>query len=172
MRRFGAVIVAVALTGCATAIHHDLQNIPVTSMPSGASVRLDCGRGAMSVGTTPMTLTLQRRDRACTITLTKTGWQNSIVQFHRTVAPAALTNVIPAGLAAGIVESNHVEIAGNNGSTSGGVVTASASGSGSISPAAVAGIVLSAGLLIDLRTGAIFEQSPRRVDVTLRSLRP
>ena len=171
MRRFGAVIVAVALTSCATAIHHDLQSIPVTSTPPGASVQLDCGRGAMSVGTTPMTLTLQRRDRACMITLTKTGWQQSIVQFHRTLAPAALTNVVPAGLAAGIVESSHVEIAGSNGSTSGGIVTASASGSGSISPVAVAGIVLSAGLLIDLRTGAIFEQSPRRVDIRLEPKR-
>jgi len=171
MRRFGAVIVAVALTSCATAIHHDLQSIPVTSTPPGASVQLDCGRGAMSVGTTPMTLTLQRRDRACMITLTKTGWQQSIVQFHRTLAPAALTNVVPAGLAAGIVESSHVEIAGNNGSTSGGIVTASASGSGSISPVAVAGIVLSAGLLIDIHTGAVFEQSPRRVDIRLEPKR-
>ncbi|MDQ6800038.1 MAG: PEGA domain-containing protein [Acidobacteriota bacterium] len=161
-----ALFLAVALSGCATAIHHDLQEVPVASTPAGARVYLDCGRGAMNVGTTPMTLVLRRRD-ACSITLSKTGWRDAVVRFHRAPSAAALTNAIPAALAAGIVSSSHVDIAANNGSTSGGIVTASASGSGSMSPAAVGAIVLSAALLVDIGSGALFEQSPRRVDVRL-----
>jgi len=165
------IAITLTLTGCATALHHDLQNIPIASTPEGASVRLDCGRGAMNVGTTPMTLTIRRRDSGCAITLAKAGWRDSVVRLHRTLAPATLTNVIPAALAVGIVESSHVDFAASNGSAESGIVTASASGSGSISPAAVAGIVLSAGLLVDIGSGAVFEQSPRRVEVRLEPKR-
>ena len=124
----------------------------------------------MNIGTTPMTLVLRRRD-ACSVTLSKVGFRDAVVRLHRRPSAATLTNVFPAGLAAGIASSSHVDIAANNGSTSGGVVTASASGSGSISPAAVGAIVLSAGLLVDVGSGAFFEQTPRRVDVRLEPTR-
>ena len=114
-----------------------------------------------------MTLVLRRRD-TCSVTLSKAGFRDAVVQLHRRPSAATLTNVLPAGLAAGIASSSHIDIAGNNGSTSGGVVTASASGSGSISPAAVGGIVLSTGLLVDIGSGAFFEQTPKRIDIVLR----
>jgi len=161
-----ALFLAVALTGCATAIHHDLQEVPVASTPAGARVYLDCGRGAMNIGTTPMTLVLRRRD-TCIVTLSKVGYRDAVVRLHRRPSAATFANVLPAGLAAGIASSNHVDIAGSNGSTSGGIVTVSASGSGSISPAAVGAIVLSTGLLVDIGSGAFFEQTPKRIDVNL-----
>jgi hypothetical protein len=170
MRSLACLLIGTALTSCATAIHHDRQEVPVSSTPAGAIVHLDCGRGLMNVGTTPMTLVLRRRD-VCAVTLSKPGWRDAVVRFHRTPSAAAFTNVIPAALVAGIVSSSHVDIAANNGSSSGGIVTASASGSGSISPAAVGAIVLSAGLLVDIGSGAVFEQRPRRVDVRLEPRR-
>ncbi len=124
----------------------------------------------MNIGTTPMTVVLRRRD-ACAITLSKVGYRDAFVRFHRAPSIATFANVLPAGLAAGIASSSHVDVAASNGSTSGGVVTASASGSGSISPAAVGAIVLSTGLLVDVGSGAFFEQSPRRVDVRLEPTR-
>lgn len=42
----GLFFAGVTLTGCATIIHHDYQDVPVTSQPSGLQVFLDaypCG---------------------------------------------------------------------------------------------------------------------------------
>src|SRR6266851_3564318 len=156
MRSLGWLLIGTTLTSCATAIHHDRQEVPVSSVPAGPIAHLDCGHGPMNVGTTPMTLVLRRRD-VCAVTLSKPGWHDAVVRFHRPPSAAAFANVIPAALVAGIVSSSHVDIAANNGSTSGGVVTASASGSGSMSPAAVGAFVLSAGLLVDIGSGALFE---------------
>src|SRR5260370_41374059 len=106
MRPLGRVLWGTTLPGCAPAIHHDRQEVPVSSTPAGAIVHLDCRRGAMNVGTTPMTLVLRRRD-VCSITVSKPGWRDAVVRFHRTPSAAAVTNVIPAARAAGIVSSSH-----------------------------------------------------------------
>ena len=162
------MILAVALSGCATAIHSDLQQVPVTSTPSGAEVTLDCGRGATVVGMTPMTLMMRRRDSKCTVFIVKSGWVGTRVDFHRVPSVAALGNVVPALLAAGIIANSNVDFSASNGSTSGGgVVNVTGSGWGSVSPPAVAGIVFSGALLIDAGSGALFAQSPARVDVRL-----
>ena len=171
MRSLVALLASLALVRCATAAHSDLQQVPVASTPAGAEVTLDCGRGATRVGTTPMTLVMRRRDSGCTIFIDKIGWLGTRVDFHRVPSPAALGNVVPALLAGGIVASSNVDFSASNGSTQGGVVNVSASGSGSVSPAAVAGVVFSGALLIDAGSGALFAQSPARVDVRLEPKR-
>jgi hypothetical protein len=170
MHRLGAVLAAVALSSCATALHHDLQDIPLASAPSGASVILDCGRGAMHAGVTPMTLTLRRRD-SCSVTLQKSDYRDEFIQFHRTIDPAVLGNVIPAAGAAVLASGTNIDVSGSNGTTSGGTVTASASGSASFSPAVAGGVVLSIGVLVDIGSGAALMQTPRRVDVRLEPKR-
>src|SRR5437867_3288856 len=172
MRSIVALLAAVALMRCATAAHSELQRVPVTSTPAGAEVTLDCGRGATRVGTTPMTLMMRRRDSRCMLFIVKNGWRGTRVDFHRVPSIAALGNVIPALLAGGIAASSNVDFSATNGSTQGGgVVNVSASGSGSVSPAAVAGVVLSGALLIAAGSGALFAQSPSRGDVTLEPKR-
>jgi hypothetical protein len=171
VRSIVALFAAVTLTRCATAAHSDLQQVPVTSTPAGAEVTLDCGRGATRVGTTPMTLMMRRRDSRCTVFIVKDGWRGTRVDFHRVPSVAALGNVVPALLAGGIVASSNVDFSASNGTTQGGVVNVSASGSGSVSPAAVAGVVLSGALLIDAGSGALFAQSPSRIDVRLEPKR-
>ncbi len=119
------------------------------------------------IGKTPITLVLQRRDSHCSLTLTKNGWQDERVIFRRLPSPVALTNALPALLAGGIVANSRIDFSASNGSTSGGVVSVSASGSGSVSPVVVAGIVFSGAMLVDIGSGALFEQRPTRVDVRL-----
>ncbi len=171
MRSLVLLLTAVVLTGCATAIHHQLQQVPINSTPAGAAVTLDCGRGATRVGTTPMTLVMRRRDSGCSIFIVKPGWMGTRVDFHRIPSAAALTNVLPALLAGGIVANSNVDFSASNGSTSGGVVNVSATGSGTVSPVAVAGVVFSGALLIDVGSGALFEQLPTRVNVRLEPKR-
>jgi hypothetical protein len=168
--RLTCFVIAFTLSGCATVLHHDLQEVPVSSTPPGANVYLDCGRGAMNAGLTPMTLVLPRRD-ACFVTLRKSGWSDAVVRLHRTPSVAALGNVAAAGIVAAIASSSHIDVAGTNGTTTGGTVTASASGSTSMPAGTVGAIVLSAGVLVDIGTGAFWEQRPRRVDVTLQPTR-
>jgi len=93
------------------------------------------------------------------------------VDLHRTIAAASLFDVLAAGAAAAIVANSNIDFSAENGTSSGGDVTVSASGSGSISPAAVGGVVLSGAALVDVATGALFAHVPSRVDVTLRPRR-
>jgi hypothetical protein len=168
MRHLVALLIAVAFSSCATAAHSDMQQVPVTSTPAGAEVTLDCGRGATRVGTTPITLMMRRRDSRCSVFIVKDGWLGARVDFHRVPSLAALGNVVPALLAGGIVASGNVDFSASSGSMSGGgVVDVTGSGWGSVSPAAVAGVVFTGALLIDAGSGALFAQSPSRVNVTL-----
>ena len=171
MRHAIAVLAAVLLAGCATALHSDFEKIPVTSTPSGADVTLDCGRGEMRIGTTPLTLMLHRKDAGCFVTIAKSGWIGARVDFHRSIAAATLLDVAAGALAAGVVANSNIDFSAQNGTASGGDVNVSASGSGSVSPAAVGGVVLSGAVLVDAATGALFSHSPSRVDVTLRPKR-
>ena len=169
MSRLAAALFAiVALTRCATVIHHDLQPVSITSEPSGANVTLDCGRGETRIGMTPLTLMLRRGDSHCSVLIVKSGWVGTRVDFHRVLAPAALTDVAAGLLVGAIVANSNVDFSASNGTASGGVVNVSASGSASVSPAAVAGVVFSGALLVDAASGALFAQSPARVVVTLK----
>jgi hypothetical protein len=168
MRRTIVAVVAVSLAGCATAMHRNLQEVPVASTPAGATVRLDCGRGETTVGSTPTSIFLHRSESHCKLTLSKSGWRDAHIEFRRMPSPAALGNAVPALLAGVIVATTHVNFGVSNGASGGAAtVSGSASGSGSISPAAVAGVVFSGALLVDLGSGALYQQSPGRVDVTL-----
>ena len=171
MRPLLALLGAVALARCATAIHHDLQAVPVTSAPSGADVTLDCGRGATHIGTTPLTLMLHRRDAHCSVDIVKSGWIATRVDFHRVPSAAALSDVAAALVIGGIVSTSNVDFSATNGTSSGGTVNVSASGSGNVSPVAIAGVFLSAAVLVDVASGALFAQVPRRVDVRLQRQR-
>jgi len=160
-----------ALARCATMAHSDFEQIPVRSTPSGADVTLDCGRGAMRIGTTPITLMIHRKDTNCSVTIAKSGWTDMRVELHRTIAKASLFDLLAGGVAAAIVANTSIDFSAENGTSSGGDVSVSASGSGSASPALAGGVVLSGAVLVDAATGALFAHSPSRVDVTLQPRR-
>lgn len=168
MKRAIVVLAAVLLARCATLAHEEFEAVPVTSTPSGAEVTLDCGRGATQLGTTPLTVMLRRRDTHCSVAIAKSGFIGTRVDFHRRIAPAAFADLAAGALAAGIVANTDVDFSAENGTPSGGTVNVSASGSGSISPAAAGGVVFSVAVLVDAASGALYAHSPKRVDVTLR----
>lgn len=162
------VLAAVLLTRCATLIHNEFEEVPVTSTPTGADVTLDCGRGPNRLGITPITVVLRRGDTNCSVTISKSGFVGTRTDFHRLLSSAALADVAAGAIAAGIAASTDIDFSAQNGTTSGGTVNVSASGSGSISPAAAGGVVFGVTALVDAASGAIYAHSPKRVDVVLR----
>lgn len=166
------MLAAVLLARCATVIHHDMQEVPVASTPAGADVTLDCGRGPAHAGTTPFTLILRRRDSHCSIVIVKSGWTGARVDFHRLLSAAALSDVAAGLLTAAVVGNSELDFSAQNGTPSGGTVNVSASGSGSVSPAAAGAFVFSGAVVVDVASGALFAQSPKRVDVTLARREP
>lgn len=168
MRRAWVVLAAVLLTRCATLVHNEFESVPVTSTPSGADVTLDCGRGADRLGVTPMTVVLRRGARNCNVTIAKSGFIGTRVDFHRLISSAALADVAAGAIAAGIAANTSVDFSAQNGTSSGGTVNVSASGGGSISPAAAGGVVFGVSALVDVASGALYAHSPKRVDVVLR----
>jgi hypothetical protein len=86
LRNFAVILLlgcAVVLTGCATVAHGRFQQIPIKSNPSGAAVELDCGRGAVSAGETPVVVKMPRKAQYCIVTLTHDGYQPATVTFSR-----------------------------------------------------------------------------------------
>ena len=75
--------VVVVLSGCATVAHGRFQQVPIASNPSGAAVEVDCGRGPVSAGETPVVVKMPRKAQYCLVTLTHDGYQPATVTFGR-----------------------------------------------------------------------------------------
>ena len=73
----------LALTGCATVAHGRFQQVPISSNPAGAAVEVDCGRGAVAAGETPVVVKMPRKAQYCLVTLTRDGYQPTTVTFAR-----------------------------------------------------------------------------------------
>jgi hypothetical protein len=76
------VLIVFAASGCATIVGHPTQDIPVSSSPSGANIRITDEQGAeVFKGTTPITTTLNKSTgryfgkKSYTVTVTKPGYQ-------------------------------------------------------------------------------------------------
>ena len=74
---------AVFLSGCATVAHGRYQQVPIASNPSGAAVSVDCGRGAVAAGETPVVVKMPRKAPYCLVTLTRDGYQPATVTIGR-----------------------------------------------------------------------------------------
>ncbi len=84
--RLGAVVVAVALSGCATIVGHPTQTIPVSSTPSEATISIVDETGAeVFKGSTPTTVTLPKSTghywgkKSYTVTIAKDGFKSQSV---------------------------------------------------------------------------------------------
>ena len=73
----------VVLGGCATVAHGRFQQVPIASNPSGAAVAVDCGRGPVSAGETPVVVKMPRKAPYCLVTLTHEGYKPTTVTFGR-----------------------------------------------------------------------------------------
>ena len=74
---------ALLLCSCATVAHGRFQQVPIKSDPEGAAVEVDCGRGAVSAGATPVVVRMPRKAQYCLVTLTHDGYEPATVTFSR-----------------------------------------------------------------------------------------
>ena len=96
MRILGVLLAFLLCTSCATVIHGRYQSVPVTSVPPGADVTVDCNGERHDGGQTPTSVTLPRRSETCSLTLGKPGYEPAIVHFDRVDSRATMANLVPA----------------------------------------------------------------------------
>jgi hypothetical protein len=85
-----ASLFALALSSCATMIGDSTDEIQIDSEPSGAQVFWKQNL----IGTTPVTAKLNRETEAKFLTFKKDGYQTKVIALPRTIATAALWNLI------------------------------------------------------------------------------
>ncbi len=85
------LLLVVTLTGCATIVHGNTQDIRVTSNPSGAVVRVSLNNTAT---TTPGVLTLDRKETGYILTFEKEGYKPVEVSLKRTMGGWVFGNVL------------------------------------------------------------------------------
>lgn len=164
MRRLLAVVTALATLRCGTIVHGSTQILPVNSDPSGAVARLTCADGTAGEATTPGSLLLRRNAEACTLTVSKSGYQTETVALHRGKSSVMIGNIGTSAIGAvtGIIVGVLAGAAVSNGNLF--------SGGSALDAGAIIGGVI--GVLtpgwIDARTGAMYRQDPPRVDVKLK----
>ncbi len=94
-RILAALLVVALLAGCAGIIHGSRQDVRVTSVPSGAVVRVNLNNQAT---TTPGVLTLNRKEIGYVLTFEKQGYKPVEVSLRRTVDGWLFGNILFGGL--------------------------------------------------------------------------
>lgn len=99
------LVMAIALSGCATIVDSGPDMIPVRSDPSGASIYVN----GMLVGKTPSTVTLNRASSG-TILIEKKGYEPITIQKHKTLNAWLIGNLCFGGIPGLIIDvatNNH-----------------------------------------------------------------
>lgn len=68
---------------CGSIANGSSQKIPVVSMPAGAAVIADCGKGPKPAGETPVVVKVSRKADRCLITVKKDGYAEESVVLKR-----------------------------------------------------------------------------------------
>ncbi|MBI3292709.1 MAG: hypothetical protein HYZ73_07890 [Elusimicrobia bacterium] len=100
-RILAALLVAALLSGCASIIHGSRQDVRVTSVPSGAVVRVNLNNQAT---TTPGVLTLNRKEIGYVLTFEKQGYKPVEVSLRRTVDGWLFGNILFGGLVGIVID--------------------------------------------------------------------
>lgn len=144
-----AAVLALNLAACATVQHGPLQRVHVDSEPSGADVLTTlCGPGSTKKARTPGVIWVSRRAERCTVLVSADGYESERVVLTRAVANEYFDNL------------SWLEICG---------------------PDALdcvddwpyfffGGLLAGTGFGVDAVTGALYEQQPDDVFVTLEPL--
>jgi hypothetical protein len=140
-RGFLLAALALNLAACATVQHGPVQRIPVDSEPAGAVVYTeDCGPGSTKEATTPGVIWVSRRAERCALTFTAPGYELERVQLTRAIAEEFLENLDLLDVCADATCDDFFFIGG---------------------------FLAGAGFGVDALTGALFEQQPNGVFVSL-----
>jgi len=81
--------------GCATIVQSTKQEISIATEPSGAAVLRD----GVPVGTTPLTLTVKRKDAGETLILRKEGYEDGSIETKSRINGWFFGNIVTGGLA-------------------------------------------------------------------------
>jgi len=149
MKRLLAAATFVALSACATTHHGPMQRISVESNPDGALVELaNCGVLASKYDKTPTTVWVSRRSTQCTLTISKLGYRPVTTKLSRHVAPEFVGNATATlELCAEDINCNSLD--------------------DFLLVGALGAVFTGAGMATDAVSGAMFMQTPSRVDVSL-----
>lgn len=105
MKRVGraacVVGIGIVAAGCASIIHGSRQDVRVTSVPSGAVVRVNLNNQAT---TTPGVLTLNRKEIGYVLTFEKQGYRPVEVSLRRTVDGWLFGNIVFGGLVGLVID--------------------------------------------------------------------
>jgi hypothetical protein len=106
MKKTLAVMLAVLVSGCASIVHQTTQQIPVKSDPPGASVTVACGDVFNDPKlVTPTVVTVHRKSYACSIGLSKEGYEPSQIALARTLSGWYVANILFGGIIGFIVDA-------------------------------------------------------------------
>jgi len=90
---FTLLLIIVFGSGCATIIHGTTQNIPVSSVPTGAKVTVD----QSTAYTTPTVLDLPRKENH-TLQISHEGYHTEVMQLQSVISGAVMGNLLLGGL--------------------------------------------------------------------------
>jgi len=140
---------------CATAANGRYETIRVTSDPPGASVRVDCGRAnRRAARATPTVISIPRNADRCSVLLVKDGYERRSIKLDRVVSEKVIRNFYAAAVGFEAME----EVSWDDDLFAVAFLF-------TLSSAALGGV----GLAVDRVTGALFEHSPKFIDVDLVS---
>jgi len=87
-------VLVICFTGCATIVESTKQEIVISTEPSGAEVL----RSGVAVGTTPITLTVKRKEAGESILVRKEGYEDGYIQTKSKMNGWFWGNVLTGGL--------------------------------------------------------------------------
>ncbi len=143
MNRLFLATLALTLAACATVQHGPVQRINVDSEPSGAKVHTDlCGPGATKEVHTPGVVWVSRRAERCTLTFTADGYVGKRVVLTRALSEEFMENAEALDVCLDLdCDDGEWFLLG--------------------------GLIAGTGFGVDAITGALYEQRPSDVFVTL-----
>lgn len=94
------VVVAAALTGCASIINGKTQNASFQSIPNGATVSL----GGVPIGATPISTMIQRKNDQ-TLTVSKEGYKTFSTQMTTKIEPWFWGNILFGGIIGSVTDA-------------------------------------------------------------------
>ena len=133
---------------CSTVVNRRHQPVPVATIPSAATVAVDCGGTAYFEAATPAVVPVDRSAMPCEIRASRTGHETAVVRMQRRIARAFWANLLWAGTMAIVAYAGDFE-----------------------SEYILTGASLTLfGMGVDASTGAMFVREPGDIEIVLPPL--
>lgn len=105
MRNVALSVAVICLAArCASIAHGRYQQVPINSIPDGATVSVECGAGPQQAGQTPVTVSLKRNAEPCKVSIAKDGYEDASVVFARAISGWIWGNIAFGGIPGWIID--------------------------------------------------------------------